>query len=88
MRGLAAVYNVPLGGALFTAEVFYGSFALPVVLPRARYLDHRDVYRVDLPSPRCDLFGYSGVSLLGLAHGVVTAGPASSLAYSRFFTCG
>jgi len=27
------VYNVPLGGALFTAEVLYGSFALPVVFP-------------------------------------------------------
>lgn len=31
--GLAAVYNVPLGGALFTAEVLYGSLTLPVVLP-------------------------------------------------------
>ncbi len=31
--GLAAVYNVPLGGALFTAEVLYGSFTLPVVFP-------------------------------------------------------
>lgn len=31
--GLACVYNVPLGGALFTAEVLYGSYALPVVLP-------------------------------------------------------
>jgi H+/Cl- antiporter ClcA len=31
--GLAAVYNVPLGGALFTAEVLMGSFALPTVLP-------------------------------------------------------
>ena len=31
--GLAAVYNVPLGGALFTAEVLYGTLALPVVLP-------------------------------------------------------
>ncbi len=31
--GLAAVYNVPLGGALFTAEVLCGSFALPVVFP-------------------------------------------------------
>ncbi|NNN02532.1 MAG: chloride channel protein [Acidimicrobiaceae bacterium] len=30
--GLAAVYNVPLGGAFFTAEVMLGSFALPVVL--------------------------------------------------------
>ncbi len=31
--GLAAVYNVPLGGALFTAEVLYGSLSLPVVAP-------------------------------------------------------
>jgi H+/Cl- antiporter ClcA len=31
--GLAAVYNVPLGGAIFTAEVLYGSFTLPVALP-------------------------------------------------------
>ena len=31
--GLAAVYNVPLGGALFTAEVLYGSLALPTVMP-------------------------------------------------------
>ncbi len=31
--GLATVYNVPLGGALFTAELMMGSVALPVVLP-------------------------------------------------------
>lgn len=31
--GLAAVYNVPLGGALFTAEVMMGSISMPVVLP-------------------------------------------------------
>jgi CIC family chloride channel protein len=31
--GLAAVYNVPLGGALFTAEILMGSVALPVILP-------------------------------------------------------
>lgn len=31
--GLACVYNVPLGGALFTAEVLVGSLRLPVVLP-------------------------------------------------------
>ena len=31
--GLAAVYNVPLGGALFTAEVLLGSTVLPAVLP-------------------------------------------------------
>lgn len=31
--GMAAVYNVPLGGALFAAEVLLGSLALPVALP-------------------------------------------------------
>jgi CIC family chloride channel protein len=31
--GLAAVYNVPLGGALFTAEILLGAITLPVVLP-------------------------------------------------------
>ena len=31
--GLAAVYNVPLAGALFTAEILIGSISLPVVLP-------------------------------------------------------
>jgi CIC family chloride channel protein len=31
--GLACVYNVPLGGAIFTAEVMVGAITLPVVLP-------------------------------------------------------
>jgi chloride channel protein, CIC family len=31
--GMAAVYNVPLGGALIAAEILYGSIRLPVVLP-------------------------------------------------------
>lgn len=31
--GLAAVYNVPLGGALFAAEVLCGAITLPTVLP-------------------------------------------------------
>jgi chloride channel protein, CIC family len=31
--GLAAVYNVPLGGALFTAEIMLGTITLPVMLP-------------------------------------------------------
>jgi CIC family chloride channel protein len=31
--GLAAVYNVPLAGALFTAEIMIGVIALPTVLP-------------------------------------------------------
>jgi len=32
-RRLAAVYNVPLGGALFTLEVLLGSFSLSAVIP-------------------------------------------------------
>ena len=31
--GFAAVYNVPLGGALLALEVFLGTLALPLVLP-------------------------------------------------------
>jgi chloride channel protein, CIC family len=31
--GMAAVYNVPLGGALFAVEVLLGTLALPFVLP-------------------------------------------------------
>jgi chloride channel protein, CIC family len=31
--GLAAVYNVPLGGALFTAEIMMGGVMLPIALP-------------------------------------------------------
>jgi CIC family chloride channel protein len=31
--GLACVYNVPLGGALFTAELLVGTITLPVMLP-------------------------------------------------------
>ncbi len=31
--GLASVYNVPLAGALFTAEILIGSITLPVMLP-------------------------------------------------------
>ena len=33
--GFAAVYNVPLGGALFTAEVLIGRITLPTILPAA-----------------------------------------------------
>ena len=43
--GLAAVYNVPLAGALFTAEILLGSISLPVMLPgpRVRLDRHRHV---------------------------------------------
>jgi CIC family chloride channel protein len=58
--GLAAVYNVPLAGALFTAEVMLGSVTVPVVLPALAcsaiatavswlYLPPRPTY-LDVPS--------------------------------------
>jgi CIC family chloride channel protein len=58
--GLAAVYNVPLAGALFTAEVMLGSVTVPVVLPALAcsaiatavswlYLPARPTY-LDVPS--------------------------------------
>lgn len=31
--GMAAAYNVPFGGALFSAEVLLGSLSLPIILP-------------------------------------------------------
>jgi chloride channel protein, CIC family len=60
--GLAAVYNVPLGGALFTAEIMLGTITVPVVLPALAcswiatavawlYLPDRAAY-VGLPSYR------------------------------------
>src|SRR5580704_13122478 len=60
--GLAAVYNVPLGGALFTAEVMLGTISVPVVLPALAcswiatvtawlYLPDHPIY-IDVPSYR------------------------------------
>jgi CIC family chloride channel protein len=58
--GLACVYNVPLGGALFAAEILCGSVTLPVVLPALLcsfvatatawiYMPQRPTY-VDIPA--------------------------------------
>ena len=58
--GLAAVYNVPLGGAFFTAEILYGSVSLATMLPAVScsaiatvtawiYLPNRATY-VDVPA--------------------------------------
>jgi chloride channel protein, CIC family len=74
--GLAAVYNVPLAGALFTAEVLLGSISLPVMLPAIVcsavatatswvYLPDRAVY-TGIPDYRCS------VSLMAWA---LVAGP-------------
>ena len=82
--GLAAVYDVPLGGALFTAEILVGAVNLPVILPALAcsaiatwvawlYLPAHATY-LDIPgyafSPRLLVWAL----LLGPVVGVLAAG--------------
>jgi len=82
--GLAAVYNVPLGGALFTAEIMMGSISLPVVLPALAcswvatatawlYLPDRATY-LDVPEYRCTAPLLAWALLAGPLIGLVAAG--------------
>jgi chloride channel protein, CIC family len=82
--GLAAVYNVPLGGALFTAEVLYGSFVLPVVFPALAtsviatvvswvYLPIHATY-VDIPNYRLSASLLVWSLLAGVAIGLLAVG--------------
>jgi chloride channel protein, CIC family len=82
--GLAAVYNVPLGGALFTAEVMVGSLALPVVLPALAcsgiatavawiYLPDHATY-VDIPAYHFTMPLLVWALLAGPVLGVIAAG--------------
>lgn len=82
--GLAAVYNVPLGGALFTAEILVGSMNLPVVLPALAcsgvatavawvYLPQHATY-IDVPEYRFDVRLLVWALLLGPVVGVLAAG--------------
>jgi H+/Cl- antiporter ClcA len=82
--GLAAVYNVPLGGALFTAEVMVGSLALPVVLPALAcsgiatavawiYLPDHATY-VDIPAYNFTMPLLIWALLAGPVLGVIAAG--------------
>jgi chloride channel protein, CIC family len=82
--GLAAVYNVPLGGALFTAEVMMGSISLPVVLPALAcsgiatvtgwlYLPSRATY-LDVPSYHATLPLLAWALLAGPVIGVIASG--------------
>jgi chloride channel protein, CIC family len=82
--GLAAVYNVPFGGALFTAEVMMGSIALPVVLPALAcsgiaaavawiYLPDHATY-VDIPAYRFSVPLLAWALFAGPVIGVISAG--------------
>ena len=82
--GLGAVYNVPLGGALFTAEVLVGSIALPTILPALAcswiatatawlYLPTSATY-IDIPAFHSDTRLIVWALLLGPVVGVFAAG--------------
>lgn len=82
--GLAAVYNVPLAGALFALEIYLGTMSLPLVLPALLTagiatavswltLPAHTVYAVPaLPSPTLSLMVFA--VLLGPVMGVASAG--------------
>jgi CIC family chloride channel protein len=82
--GLAAVYNVPLAGALFTAEILFGSIALPVILPALAcsgiatatawlYLPEHATY-VDIPSFHFTMTLLVWALLVGPVIGLVSSG--------------
>ena len=82
--GFAAVYNVPLAGALFTAEILLGSITLPVVLPAVAcawiatatawiYLPDRAIYP-GIPDYRVTWSVMTWALLAGPAIGLASAG--------------
>lgn len=82
--GLAAVYNVPLGGALFTAEILCGSLTLPVILPAVAcawiatatawlYLPEHATY-IDIPSYHFTMTLFVWALLVGPVIGLISSG--------------
>ena len=82
--GLAAVYNVPLAGALFTAEILLGGISLPVMLPAIMcswiatatawvYLPDRATY-VGIPDYRFTASLMVWALLAGPVIGLISAG--------------
>src|ERR1700760_209801 len=93
--GLAAVYNVPLAGALFTAEVMVGTLALPVVLPALAcsgiatavawiYLPDHATY-LGIPAYRFTLTLLVWSLLAGPVIGVVSAGYIRLIGWVSFY---
>jgi H+/Cl- antiporter ClcA len=78
--GMAAVYNVPLGGALFALEVLLGTLTLPLVLPAlATSLIATGVAWIALPSaPTYDIptYGVRGSQVVW----ALIVGPLAGLA--------
>lgn len=78
--GMAAVYNIPLGGALFAVEVLLGTVSLPLVLPAlATCLIATAVAWVALPiapTYRVPIYGVSARQIVF----ALLAGPLAGLA--------
>jgi H+/Cl- antiporter ClcA len=87
--GVAAVYNVPLGGALFALEVLLGTLALPLVLPAlATSLIATAVAWVALPSLPTYAIPHYEISAPAVFFGLLI-GPLAGLAsvvYIRLIT--
>lgn len=78
--GMAAVYNIPLGGALFAVEVLLGTLSLPLVLPAlATSLIATAVAWVVLPIAPTYRVPLYGVSVRQIAFALL-AGPLGGLA--------
>ncbi|MHB8305654.1 MAG: chloride channel protein [Vulcanimicrobiaceae bacterium] len=78
--GMAAVYNVPLGGALFALEVLLGTLTIPRVLPAlTASLLATAVSWIWLPSIPTYTVGVSAVSMQELAW-VLVIGPLAGIA--------
>ena len=90
--GLAAVYNVPLAGALFTLEIYLGAVSLPLVVPDLAAasiatgvawltLPAHAVYSVPvLPSPSVSLMVFAVV--IGPVLGLASVGYITSIAWA------
>lgn len=78
--GMAAVYNVPFGGALFAAEVLLGTLALPYILPAlATSLIATGVAWIALPTTPTYTIPTYAVSASEVAWAVIV-GPLAGLA--------
>jgi H+/Cl- antiporter ClcA len=87
--GMAAVYNVPLGGALFALEVLLGTLTLPLVLPAlATSLIATAVAWIALPSLPTYAIPHYEISAAAVFFGLLV-GPIAGLAavvYIRLIT--
>lgn len=93
--GFAAVYNVPLGGALLAAEVMLGTISLPTILPALAcsgvatvtawlYLSHHQTYP-DVPVFRLTVPLMVFALVAGVLTGVIASGYIRAIGWVTHF---